>query len=170
MSAFVPGQRIEAKCTRCKDIMGHVIVSMLNGEVAKVECCACHSVHKYYPLEPKAKPVKEKPVRVRSGEVRAEAVKEKVRPVREPRAAAPKMPTKSQMQSIKAREELEQQWQNAVATNPSTPISYAMDKAFPLAGLVDHPVFGIGMVLSVTVPDKVEILFREGVKALRCKC
>lgn len=54
MTASV-GERIEARCTRCKDLTGHIVVSMLNGEIAKVECCACGSVHKYYPPAKKKK-------------------------------------------------------------------------------------------------------------------
>ena len=44
-----PGDRIEARCTRCNDITGHVIVALVGGEIVKVECRACGSVHKYYP-------------------------------------------------------------------------------------------------------------------------
>ena len=42
-----PGDRIEARCTRCNDITGHVIVALVGGEIVKVECRACGSVHKY---------------------------------------------------------------------------------------------------------------------------
>lgn len=56
------GQRIEARCTRCKDLTGHIVVSMLNGEIAKVECCACSSVHKYYPPAKKKEEAAAKPV------------------------------------------------------------------------------------------------------------
>ena len=45
-----PGDRIEARCTRCNDITGHVIVALVGGEIVKVECRACGSVHKYYRL------------------------------------------------------------------------------------------------------------------------
>ena len=32
-----PGDRIEARCTRCNDITGHVIVALVGGEIVKVE-------------------------------------------------------------------------------------------------------------------------------------
>ena len=38
-----PGDRIEARCTRCNDITGHVIVALVGGEIVKVECRACGS-------------------------------------------------------------------------------------------------------------------------------
>ncbi len=44
-----PGDRIEARCTRCNDITGHVVVALVGGQIVKVECKACGSVHKYYP-------------------------------------------------------------------------------------------------------------------------
>ena len=36
-------------CIRDSDITGHVIVALVGGEIVKVECRACGSVHKYYP-------------------------------------------------------------------------------------------------------------------------
>lgn len=180
-SPYSPGQRIEARCTRCRDITGHVIVVVVDGEVAKVECCACGSVHKYYPAENKARPVKERPLRVQSGQERGAAVlnrssartrvEQAVASTPGGGAAAriPKI-SRTEQQSAKLREELERQWQDAVARNPGTPKPYAMDGAFALGSLMEHPSFGLGMVLSVTPPDRIDVLFREGVKALRCHC
>lgn len=180
-SLYSPGQRIEARCTRCRDITGHVIVVVVDGEPAKVECCACGSVHKYYPAENKARPVKERPLRVQSGQERGAAVlnRSSIRTRAEQAAASapqssaaqriPKL-SRAEQQSAKLREELERQWQDAVARNPGTPKPYAMDQAFLLGSLMDHPSFGVGMVLSVTPPDRIEVLFREGIKALRCHC
>ena len=180
-SAYSPGQRIEARCTRCRDITGHVIVVVLDGEVAKVECCACGSVHKYYPAENKPRPVKERPLRVQSGQERGEAVlnrsSARTRAERAVSASVGKGTTthpvkisRAEQQSAKLRDELEHQWQEAVARNPSTPKPYAMNESFPLGSLMDHPSFGIGMVLNVTPPDRIDVLFREGIKALRCHC
>ena len=36
--------------------------------------------------------------------------------------------------------------------------------------LVEHPVFGVGAVVELFPPDKMDVLFREGVKRLRCAC
>jgi hypothetical protein len=65
---------------------------------------------------------------------------------------------------------MERRWREALAQVPVAPVPYAMNGRFTLGGLVDHPAFGVGMVLAVTPPDKMEILFRDGVKALRCQC
>jgi hypothetical protein len=41
------GDVIDDYCTRCKRIMNHSVVSVLNDEPAKVRCRTCHSDHDY---------------------------------------------------------------------------------------------------------------------------
>lgn len=41
------GDVIDDFCTRCKRVMNHAIVSVLNNEPAKVRCRTCHSDHDY---------------------------------------------------------------------------------------------------------------------------
>ena len=41
------GDIIDDFCVRCKRIMNHAVVSVLNGEPAKVRCRTCHSDHDY---------------------------------------------------------------------------------------------------------------------------
>jgi hypothetical protein len=41
------GDDIDDFCVRCKRIMNHAVVSVLNGEPAKVRCRTCHSDHDY---------------------------------------------------------------------------------------------------------------------------
>lgn len=178
-----PGERIESRCTRCKDIMGHIIVSMLDGEIAKVECCACGSVHKYYPAIQKKEKKQERTLRVRAGEERTSAVKEKsVRTARiahansnennlAQRSVSGKVTIKTVAKGgAKLAEELQQKWREAIAKNPSTPLPYSMTSEFSLAQLIEHKNFGVGMIIAVYPPDKVDILFEEGVKSLRCLC
>ncbi len=170
MSSLAPGQRLEARCTRCRDITGHIIVFMVDGQIAKVECCACGSVHKYYPPEHKAREAKARPLRVQSGKERTAVVQAEA--LKAPKPAAPKTrtPSRAEQQNAKIRAELEKQWQEAVLRHPGKPVAYSMNGNFPLGSLVDHPSFGVGLVLSLTPPDKMDILFQEGVKALRCSC
>ena len=166
---FTPGERLESRCTKCKDVTGHIIVLVLEDKIAKVECCACGSNHKYYPPAVKKEP-KEKALRVRAGEERTDAVKEKV--AKAPRVAAAKKPTvtKAGKLSAKNAEELQQKWQKAIASNPAKPITYSMTAELALANIVDHSVFGVGVVVESFPPNKVDILFEEGIKSLRCQC
>lgn len=41
------GDDIDDYCVRCKRIMNHAVVSVMNGEPAKVRCRTCHSDHDY---------------------------------------------------------------------------------------------------------------------------
>ncbi len=171
------GQRIEARCTRCKDLTGHIVVSMLNGEIAKVECCACSSVHKYYPPAKKREEAAAKPVRVRAGEERSQAVKEssqrsaKISAIKEKSSAAPKVSvSKSERANLKALEEMQAKWKDRMVSYSGNAKSYSMDLLVQKDDFVDHSVFGVGIVTEVYPPDKAEILFSIGMKSLRCQC
>jgi hypothetical protein len=41
------GDVIDDFCVRCKRIMNHSLVSLVNGEPAKVRCRTCHNDHDY---------------------------------------------------------------------------------------------------------------------------
>jgi hypothetical protein len=41
------GDDVDDFCVRCKRIMNHAIVSVVNGEPAKVRCRTCHNDHDY---------------------------------------------------------------------------------------------------------------------------
>ncbi|MBV9504536.1 MAG: hypothetical protein JO323_05970 [Acidobacteriia bacterium] len=56
------GDVIDDFCVRCKRVMNHSLVSLVNGEPAKVRCRTCHSDHDYrheQPPPPKADPRKQ---------------------------------------------------------------------------------------------------------------
>lgn len=147
-----PGDRIEARCTRCNDVTGHVIVALVGGVVVKVECCACGSVHKYYP------PATAKDAATGStrGSKSATASKTKAAPRGQARAAQAAAATESA-------------WRTALE-RPSAPAAkpYSMTNALAVGDTVEHPVFGLGSVRSIVPPNKAEILFRDGMRLLRC--
>src|SRR6185295_9120635 len=41
------GDIIDDYCVKCKQIMNHAVVSILNAEPAKVRCRTCHNDHDY---------------------------------------------------------------------------------------------------------------------------
>jgi hypothetical protein len=41
------GDDIDDFCVRCKRVMNHNVVSVLNGQAAKVRCRTCHSDHDF---------------------------------------------------------------------------------------------------------------------------
>jgi hypothetical protein len=46
---------------------------------------------------------------------------------------------------------------------------YTMTTAFKVGALMKHPVFGVGVVQGVIGPRKIEVLFEDGKKKMRCK-
>jgi len=52
MSEYRLGDIIDDYCVKCKRIMNHAVVSMLNGEPAKVRCRTCHNDHDYRHEQP----------------------------------------------------------------------------------------------------------------------
>jgi hypothetical protein len=62
MADYRLGDVIDDFCVRCKRIMNHSLVSLINGEPAKVRCRTCHSDHDYrheQPPPPKVDPRKQ---------------------------------------------------------------------------------------------------------------
>lgn len=174
MASKVPGEMIEARCTRCNDITGHVIVVVVGGEIIKVECRACGSVHKYYPPAAQKKSATRKEVcRVKPGEDRKSAVdvagKVASRSTSAPSSTAAKTVRKAPSPKIrKDALEIEEAWQRSINTNVAAPRPYAMDAVFAAGDVMEHSVFGLGVVQEVQPPNKVAVLFRDGVKLLRC--
>jgi len=52
MTEYRLGDIIDDYCVKCKRIMNHAVVSMLNGELAKVRCRTCHNDHDYRHEQP----------------------------------------------------------------------------------------------------------------------
>lgn len=167
MSGIVgPGDRITARCTRCNDLTGHIVIVVVGGEIHKVECLACKSVHKYYPpITPKAPKVKTEVCRVKPGQDRKSVVQTTTK-------AAPKAAPKTALAKkiSKTAENLEQNWQKALNSSLASPKDYSMGTAFSLHDIVNHPKFGQGVVQSLEKPDKMHIMFRDGLRILRCQC
>src|SRR5579863_4970484 len=77
------GDDIDDFCVRCKRVMNHAVVSVINAAPAKVRCRTCHSDHDY--RHEQAPPPK---VDARKAALFNEVLK-KVQPEAAPAAAAP---------------------------------------------------------------------------------
>ena len=167
MSAIRPGDYITAKCGRCDAITGHVVLLVIDGAITKVECKACGSIHKY--RDSGAKAVKKTPtasVRHVKARQSCENAKELGRSSGLSRQSQTKTPVARNISVSKA----EQAWNEAMVRHSGeTPLPYSMAERFEERSLIEHSVFGKGAVISVTPPDKMNVLFQEGVKVLRCK-
>ncbi len=146
---FQPGDSVEAQCGKCKGVTRHAVVVVERGEAMQVQCTFCGSRHKFKPKDS-------------AGNQAARARKT---------ASGPKKATggKKATKAAQASAAILREWEDAVAAaDPTQAKPYSMNSAFEEGDLVDHKKFGMGIVSQVIVPDKMEILFRDGIKLLRC--
>jgi hypothetical protein len=133
------GESIKSKCTKCKTVTRHLIIALVGGKPARVQCTICQGFHNYRP------PAPQKPPRgARGGAPRA---------VRRPAAVAA----------------IEEEWQGLIRERGSEQAArYDMASSFRVGDLLDHPTFGLGQVRKTIPPDKIEVHFRHAIKRLRC--
>ncbi|MFW6323577.1 MAG: hypothetical protein ACOC0U_00805 [Desulfovibrionales bacterium] len=65
---------------------------------------------------------------------------------------------------------VKKEWEEKVAGSGSKPLPYSMAGSFQEGELIDHSHFGIGYVQKLQRPDKMEVLFEDSLKVLRCDC
>lgn len=53
--------------------------------------------------------------------------------------------------------------------NRAEATDYSMTSSFKVRALINHPVFGLGVVQRVAGPQKIEVLFEDGKKMMRCR-
>jgi hypothetical protein len=137
------GSTIETRCTRCNGVLNHTIVAMVGEKIVRVECSTCHGLHAYHP------------VKAPKEAAAAKATSKK--------AAAPRK-TKADPEAAARAEwaELQQGMDSAQA------IPYDMTRVYRLKNLLSHPNFGLGIVQLVIPPNKIDVLFQDGKKRLRC--
>jgi Zn ribbon nucleic-acid-binding protein len=63
----------------------------------------------------------------------------------------------------------QREWEESLATaRPDEAIAYSMTAPMAEGMLINHPNFGLGRVISISKPNKMEVRFADGVKLLRC--
>lgn len=63
-----------------------------------------------------------------------------------------------------------QEWITIQETMNSAKASdYSMTNSYKIKTLINHPVFGLGLVERVIGAQKMEVLFEDGRKTMRCK-
>ena len=144
------GDIIEARCTKCREVLNHRIVAMVEGKVVRVECNTCLGVHNYH-APPTAKEAKA-PRKVAASKARSTTA----------------VPRASRKDPVEAERE---EWASLHPTfDYDKALAYDMNGRFNSKRLILHPSFGIGVVKAVIVPNKMQVLFKEGIKLLRCQC
>lgn len=150
------GDDVDSRCLKCKDVTNHTIIAITGDIIAKVQCNTCKARHKYRPpVEEKKKKISTR--RRRDGEVtvcKAEVSKART------------------VQTFKKKVARGVANFEALVKNKdvSSPIPYAMDATLTSGDVVDHSLFGLGLVMETRYPNKAFVTFREhGDKLMVCK-
>ncbi len=150
------GDEIDSRCLKCKDVTNHTIIAMTGDTIAKVECNTCGARHKY--RAPVAEKKKTSSVRRRRDGVMTESNKGTTK------AKASKTVGKKVTQAAVKFEALIKD------KDVSTAIPYTIDAILAVGDLVNHSIFGLGVVMAIKPPNKAEVTFRElGSKLMICK-
>lgn len=138
------GSEIEAKCSRCKLDLMHTVVAMLDGKPRRVRCLTCGGDHIYrMPASLKA----------------ALAAERK-------KAAATKKSKAAKKAKSGGRGDVPDFETLAGGKKLDNPRPYAMTERFAGGELIQHPVFGMGIVAVVRGQDKIDVSFQTGVRTL----
>ena len=133
------GDPIKARCTKCRKNRDHFIVSISDEEPDSVQCKTCEHQHQYKPPIILKTPAEKVAIAAKEAKRRQTAAEHKEWDALQPR-----------MDSVKAQ-------------------TYSMTATYKVNALIKHPVFGIGQVQRVLGSQKVEILFEDGKRTMRCK-
>jgi len=136
------GSTVETRCTRCRAVMNHTIVAMVGEKIVRVECNTCHGMHNYHPVKVAKEPAPPKATQKKPAAPRTAKA--------DPAAAAAA------------------QWAGLHAgMDVAQAIPYDMNGTYRINNLLLHPMFGLGIV-QLVLPNKIDVLFKEGKKRLRC--
>jgi len=126
------GAPIETRCTKCRKLTEHLIISLAEETPATVQCKICNYQHNFRPPVDVKKTAARKAIQHKDAECKEW---ERLRPG---------------MNSAKATD-------------------YSMTSVYKVKALINHPTFGLGLVQRQIGSQKVEILFEDGKKTMRCK-
>ncbi len=136
---YTVGGYAEGWCTKCRLLLGHTIIAMVDNFPARVKCNTCNSQHNFHTKE--------------SGKSRT----------------SPKTSSKSASSSKKIKTQ-EASFNDYTARLAGYDLSaaqkYSVGGNFKKDEIIDHFKFGVGIVLSVIQSNKIEILFKDGLKIL----
>jgi hypothetical protein len=137
------GDRIDARCTKCRKITNHTLVAMVEEKPARVKCNTCGGEHNYRAPRAAAKSKSD--------------------------TSAPKKAARVSKAKSDPREAERKEWESLrLDMRSSKAIDYAMNGEFEVDTLINHQVFGLGLVQQLCGPRKILVLFQDGKKLMRC--
>ncbi len=135
-SAIRVGGEIDAFCTKCDLNLAHTIVAMIGPKVVKVKCNTCGSDHQFRGEQPLVKP-------------QSFSAPKKAAGPKAPKAAAIAVAWEDRFRGF----------------DLSRAKKYSAKERFSVDDVIDHPIFGLGLVTAIR-DDKVEVSFKQEDKVL----
>lgn len=142
------GRDVETYCNRCKLLLYHVVISHIDGYVAKVKCLTCGSEHKYHSETLKTKSNSKK-TSSKKFELDSPTLKNEVKK------------SNSVNQTNKEYLELIEKYKDKPI------LEYDMSKQYNLYDIIFHKNYEKGIIVKV-LPNKIEVLFASGSRILAC--
>ncbi len=131
------GGEVDASCTKCKMLLGHTILAMVGSRIARVRCNTCQGEHNF-----------------RTGGEKTRAPRASSAPKRPAaRAAAVAAASGGTLDALIKGKDISQ------------PVRYHPAQAFGKDAVIQHPSFGLGVVISVR-GEKMDVMFDAGLKTL----
>jgi hypothetical protein len=138
-TGYNAGEEVDSKCTKCKMILAHTIVAMVGDQIARVKCNTCGGEHAYRP-PPTAS---EATAKRRRAERKASSLE---------RAGG--RISASEYEGLTKGRDL------------SSPTSYSMSMDLHPEDVIQHPRFGVGLVVDIKEGKKAHVAFPEGGRIL----
>lgn len=147
-STLSPGDFVQAVCTRCREVLRHTVVAMVEGRPARVKCNTCDGEHDYRPA-----------TEITPGPAQESA----------PGKKAARAPRRASARPRSNAATLEAEWAaQLAAADTRDRRRYAATAVFRAGEILDHPSFGAGVVQKILEPGKILVLFSSGTKTLVC--
>ena len=137
MDMLKVGSNTDAWCTKCKLVLAHTIEAVAGGIIKRVQCNTCRGKHQY-----KANAPGEKSERKSSASLKSKNL------------APKKKSTKGDFSRLISGKDL---------TRAS---SYKVTSHFVRGEVINHTIFGVGVVVEEKDASKIEVLFESGPKIL----
>ncbi|MFA5517059.1 MAG: hypothetical protein WDA20_12305 [Desulfuromonadales bacterium] len=134
-------ETVNTRCSFCEAAKDHTVIATLTEDTVRIQCGTCDSTQDYKKIARK-------------------------RPAVKPGAKKAKPLTKGKTDPAVAEGK---EWTLLRPNmNAEKAVAYDMDGRYQAKALLLHSAFGLGLVMRVAGPHKVEVLFESGKKLLRC--
>jgi hypothetical protein len=136
MNHPVVGKCVDSWCSRCKLMLAHTIEAIVNGKITRTHCNTCHAQHAYRPNQPGTS------------------------------SARPRGDSPPRAKSAKAGASAADYQTLLQKVDASTARRYSTSERFREKEIIDHPTFGIGLVVAVRDTNKIDVGFTDGMRTL----